>query len=272
MESNRPMDRQAERPPAREQSRSQLTRLLSMFHAPGRTFAGIARAPTLAAVLIATSLAGALDATAVSRAADLDAMARYAYEQQRENMPGTFARNLSDADEARALEAVRTGFRLSRNFAPVFGGIGAVAAPLVAAAALLLLFGVLGSPGSYRVVLSTVAHAWWPAAAASGLLNAVVVWLSHPMAPERAVAPVRTSLTAVFPDIEGVAAALAGRVDLFLWWELLLLGIGLTVTLGVSRRLSFGAAFGLWAVATAAMMGFTLLSNVVGFGIGAAAA
>ena len=269
MDSTRPMDREAERPPAGKRSRSQFARLVSMFHAPGRTFAGIAGAPTLAAVLTATGLVGAVAATAVSRAADLDAMARYAYEQQRENMPGTFARNMSDADEARALDAVRTGLRLSRNCAPVLGGIGAVAAPLATAAVLLLFFGVLGSRGSYRVLLSTVAHAWWPAAAASALLTAVVVWLSHPMPPERAGAPLDASLTAALPDLGGAAAALAGRVDLFLGWELLLLGTGLAATLGVSRRLSFGAGFGLWAVVTAAVVGFSLLSSAVSFRIGA---
>ena len=267
MESDRPMDREAHRRPAAEESKSQLARLVSMFHAPGRTFAEIARTPTLAAVLIATSLAGALAATTASRAADLDAMARYAFEQQQENLPGSFARNMSDADQARALDAVRTGLRLSRNFAPVLGGIGAVIAPLAAAAALLLLFGVLGSPGSYRVILSTVAHAWWPAAAASSLLGAVVVWLSHPMAPERAATPVRASLAAALPDLEGPLAALAGRVDLFLGWEVALLGTGLAIALGVSRRFSFGAALGLWALATVAAVGFTLLSNVIGIGV-----
>jgi hypothetical protein len=272
MESSRPMDREAERPRAREQSRSQLARLVSMFHAPGRTFAEIARTPTLAGVLIATALAGALAATAVSRAADLDAMAQYTYRQQQADLPGTFARNRSDADEARALDAVRTGLRLTRNFAPVLGGISAVAAPLVTGAALLLLFGVLGSPGSYRAILSTVAHAWWPAAATSGLLNTVVVWMSHPMVPERAAVPVRTSLAAILPDLEGTPAALAGRVDLFLGWEVLFLGTGLAITLGVSRRLSFGAAFGLWAAATAVVVGFMLVSNIVGVQIGAAPA
>ncbi len=55
-----------------------LRRLLSVFHAPGRTFAELARSPTIAAALIATALAGAFEATAVSRATDLDAMARHA--------------------------------------------------------------------------------------------------------------------------------------------------------------------------------------------------
>ena len=243
-----------------------------MFHAPGRTFTELARTPALAAVLIASALAGAVGATATSRAADLDAMVLHAYEQQQENLPATFTRNMSDADRGRALDAVRTGLRLSRNFAPVLGALGAVIAPLVAAALLLLVLGVLGSPGSYRVIVSTVAHAWWPARAVSSLLTTVVVWLSYPMAPERAAAPVRTSLAGVLPDLDGVAAALASRVDLFLGWELALLGIGLALTLRLSRRLSFGTALGLWALATAGTVGFSLLSNFMSIGIRAAPA
>lgn len=242
------MDRDTARRSAGSESGSQLARLVSMFHAPGRTFGEIARRPTIAAALVATALAGALAATAVSRAADLDAMVQHTWELQQENMPGSFSRNMSEADRERALDAVETGLRLTRNLAPVLGALGAALSPVVAAAVLLLVFGILGSPGSYRGILSTVAHAWWPAAAASSVLTTVVVWLSHPMAPERAAAPIRTNLAAVAPDLDGVAAALAGRFDLFLAWELVLLGIGLAVTLGVSRGRSFAVAIGLWVL------------------------
>ena len=127
--------------------------------------------PAITAVLIATALAGALSATAVSRAASFEAMVRYGYERQIENMPGTFSRNMSDADRERSLEAMRGAVRLSRNFAPALGAIAAALSPVVAAGFFLLVFGILGSPGSYRVLLSTVAHAGWPPAAVSSLLT-----------------------------------------------------------------------------------------------------
>ncbi len=259
------MDRETERRPLRERSSGQLGRLAGMFLSPGAVFESIAVAPTVAAALVATSLAGALGATAVSRAADVDAMARFAFERQQEAMPGLVSRNMSDADRERAFEAARTGLRISRNFAPIIGAIGGAAAPLVASAALLLGFGVLGASGSYRTILSTVTHAWWPAAATSSVLTAVVVWTSWPMAPERAAAPLRTSLAALVPDADRAAAAFAGRVELFLGWEIALLGIGLATTLGVSRKLSFGAATALWALATAAAVGVAAATRFIGF-------
>ena len=263
------MDREAVARSGAGESGSQLARLGSMFLSPGRTFGEIARRPTIAVVLVAMALAGALAATAVSRASDLDAMVQYTWQQQTENMPGSFSRNMSEADRARALDATRTGLRLTRNLAPVVGGLGGALAPVVASAVLLLVFGIFGSPGSYRGILSTVAHAWWPAAAASSALTTVVVWLSHPMAPERAGAPPPADLGAPLPPPPGAAAPLAGRVDLFLAWELALLGIGLAMTLGISRRRSFAVAVGLWALASAGAAGVALVSGLLNFGFSA---
>lgn len=263
------MDREARRPDAREASRSQLVRLGSMFLSPGSTFAGLAGSPSLAAALIALALAGAVQVTAVSRAADLDAAAQYAWELQAERMPGTFARNLSDADRERAFESARTALRLSRNFAPVLGAIGGAVAPVAAAGFFLLVFGVLGAPGSFRVILSTVAHAAWPPAAVSSLLTSVVVWLSHPMAPERAAEPLRAHLAAVTPHFEGAAAALASRLELFLAWEIALVTVGFAITLGISRRRAFAAALGLWLLVTAVAMVAVSLGQFVRIGVGA---
>ena len=272
MEPPGTMDRRAHRSPRSQESRSQFARLGAMFFSPGRAFAELAHSPGIAAALIALALAGAIQATAISRAADLDAIAQYAYEQHTEGMPGTFSRNMSDADRERAFEATRGALRLSRNFAPVLGGIGGAVAPLAAAGFFLLLFGILGSPGSFRVILSTVAHAGWPPAAVSTVLTCLVVGLSHPMAPERAAEPLRAHLAAVLPGLEGAAAALASRVDLFLAWELALVTVGFAITVGVSRRRSFAVALGLWALVTAVAVGVALLAGVVGFQVGAAPA
>lgn len=258
------MDIETRRRPPGEGSRGQVSRLVSMFHAPGLTLGDLARSPTFAAALIATALAGSLQATAVSRATDLDAQARHAFEQQQERMPGTFSRSMSDADRERAFEATRTALRLSRNFAPVLGALAGLT-PVIAAGFFLLVLGILGSPGSFRVVLSVVAHAGWPPAAVSSLLTGAVVWMSWPMAPERAAEPLHASLAAL-PGLDG---ALASRFDLFLGWELILVTIGFTIALGISRRRAFLVALSLWVVGTALSVGAALLSEFVSVGISA---
>jgi len=88
------------------------------------------------------------------------------------------------------------------------------------------------------------------------------------MAPERAAEPPRAHLAAVVPGLEGAAASLASRVDLFLAWELALVTVGFAITVGVSRRRSFAVALGLWALVTAVAVGAALLANVVSFRIG----
>lgn len=268
MGDNRRMDRETFRRPRAEESRGQLARLVSMFAAPRRTLGELAASPTIAAALIALGLAGAIRATAVSRAADLEALAAHTFAEQNERMPGTFSRSLSDADRERSLEAVRTALRLSRNFAPVLGALSALVAPLAAAGFFLLVLGILGSPGSYRVILSTVAHAGWPPAAVSSLLTCLVVWLSHPMAPERASRPLRTSLAALFPGTDG-AAALASRFELFLGWEYMLLAVGFAAALGIPRHRSFAVVLSLWVLVTAGVIGAALVSDWLSIGISA---
>ena len=246
-----------------------LGRLVSVFHAPGRTFAELARSPTIAAALIATALAGAFRATAVSRATDLDAMARHAFERQMEQTPGSFTRNMSEADQRRMFESTQGALRLTRNFAPVLGAVGALIAPLAAAAVFLLVFGLLGAQGSYRVILATVVHAGWPAVATSSLLTGLVAWVSYPLTPERAEAPLRANLAAVVSGLDGAVRAVASRMDLFLAWEIVLTGIGLAIVLGVTRGRSFAVVVSLWALVTAVVVGIALVVRTMSFTIGA---
>ena len=246
-----------------------LRRLLSVFHAPGRTFAELARSPTIAAALIATALAGAFEATAVSRATDLDAMARHAFERQMEQTPGSFTRNMSEADQRRMFEGTQGALRLTRNFAPVLGAVGALISPLLAAAVFLLVFGLLGAQGSYRLILATVVHAGWPAVATSSLLTGLVAWVSYPLTPERAEAPLRANLAAVVSGLDGAARAVASRVDLFVAWEVVLTGIGLAIVLGVTRGRSFAVVLSLWALTTAVVVGIALAMSAMSFTISA---
>ena len=239
-------------------------RLLTMFTAPGKTFAGLAETPALASALAALALAGGLEATALSRATDLDRLAAHTVERQLEDAP-SFLRNQSRAERERTEEAARQALGVARAFAPILGALGAVINPLAAAAVFLLAFGLLGVKGSFRHIYSTVLHAAWPAAAARAALTAAVARFSYPLPPERAEEPLRSSLAAAAPDLGAVARAVAGRIELFLLWELALTGIGFAIVLGVSRRRSFGVVVALWALVTAFFGGMELLREALGF-------
>ena len=241
-----------------------LGRLVSVFHAPGRTFAELARSPTIAAALIATALAGAFQATVVSRATDLDAMARHAFERAAGADPGVVhPQHVRGRPATLMFESTQGALRLTRNFAPVLGAVGALISPLAAAAVFLLVFGLLGAQGSYRVILATVVHAGWPAVATSSLLTGLVAWVSYPLTPERAEAPLRSSLASVLGGLDGAAQAVASRMDLFLAWEIVLTGIGLAIVLGVTRGRSFAVVVSLWALVTAVVVGMALAMSAM---------
>lgn len=244
--------------------------LAAMFHAPGRAFAALRGAPAVAAVLVATAVLGAFGATVATRAVDPDAMAAQMAETQTEQARRFSTRDLSADEREQMLESSRTALRLTRSFAPVLGALSAVAAPLVAAACYLLAFGIMGVPGSYRLLLSTVLHAAWPALAVRTALTAAVVGTSGPLPPDRAEMLLRSNLASWLdsgPDgLSPVALAFASRVDVFLGWEIALLGIGFAITLGVPRRRAFGVVLLLWAVVTALTTGFAALTQSFGVG------
>lgn len=244
--------------------------LAAMFHAPGRAFAGLRGAPAVGAVLVATALFGAFGATVATRAVDPEAMAARMTETQTEQARRFSPGGLSEDERQRVLESSRNALRLTRAFAPVLGALSVAASPLVAAACYLLAFGVMGVPGSYRLLLSTVLHAAWPALAARSVLTAAVVGTSEPLPPDRSEMLLRSNLAAWLDGgAEGlgpVAQALASRVDVFLGWEIALLGLGFAITLGVSRRRAFGVVLLLWAVVTVLGAGFAGLAQSFGAG------
>ncbi len=256
-----PMDR----PVGQASGGSALSRLAGMFFAPRETLAGLAASPSLALVLTATALAGAVQGFAVSRATDFEAAVEYAVEAATRE-----AERFGAGDEA-ASEAARRGvrdsLRITRGFAPVLGALGAVIAPLVAAAWFLLAFGILGVKGSYRLLLSTVAHAGWPAISLGAVLTAVVAWLSYPVSPDRADGLLRTSLASWAPGVEGAAAALLGRLDVLLAWEVALTAIGFGLLLEVRRSRALVVTLSLWVVVTLIALAAAILISSSSFSV-----
>lgn len=61
---------------------------------------------------------------------------------------------------------------------------------------------------------------------------------------------VTTSLWAAFPEAKGGIIALLTRLDPFIIWGYLLLGIGLSVVFGLRKSRGLAFAFGIWALFT----------------------
>lgn len=234
-----------------------------MFVAPGETLAGLGRSPAVALVLTATALCGGLRAYAVSRAVDLD----HAVEAAITEVESVGARG--EQVPASAARGMRQGLRLTRLFAPVLGALGGLVAPLAASAWFLLVFGILGVQGGYRTILATVAHAAWPAVSAGSVLTAVVAWLSFPVPVDRAETLLRTNAAAWVPGVDGSAAALLARLDLFLAWEVALTTLGFAAVLAVSRRRALLVTLSLWVLVTLLAVGAAAAGQWVRVGFSA---
>ncbi|HEY2796645.1 MAG TPA: YIP1 family protein [Thermoanaerobaculia bacterium] len=202
---------------------SSLRRLIGVFVSPARTFASIAARPTwILPVAIAAGLGLPLSELVLSRM-DWRAVAA----KQLAN------RHLSDAQMDSALETIR-------RIGWVFGDAAAVLLPLVLAlVTAAVLWGACQAFGwevRYKQSLGVTTHAFFPATLASvGLL--AVLWNRETIDPEAIGDTLHTNLGfLVDPRTDKVLHSLAASVDLFAFWAMALLVLGLSSAAGASRR------------------------------------
>ena len=192
----------------------QLARCAGVLLSPTRTMRAVVARPRWAGVLVLTSIvatlcAGGLRLTAVGRQATLD--------QQVRTVEG-FGRHLTDPEYA-------TLQQVDRYAAPIGAAQGLIGTPLAVVVLALLCFGYFNgrSPGTARFtqVVAVVAHA--------GVVLAVQQLIGAPLAYLRQTLSSPTNLSAVFPvfDQGSFLAGLAGSVDLFRLWWVVVLAIGL---------------------------------------------
>jgi hypothetical protein len=202
---------------------SSLRRLIGVFVSPARTFASIAARPTwILPVAVAAGLGLPLSELVLSRM-DWRAVAA----KQLAN------RHLSDAQMDSALETIR-------RIGWIFGDVAAVLAPLVLAlVTALVLWGACQAFGwevRYKQSLGVTTHAFFPATLASVVLLGVL-WNRETIDPETIGDTLHTNLGfLVDPRVEKVLHSLAASVDLFAFWAMALLVLGLSAAAGASRR------------------------------------
>jgi len=226
-------------------------RVLSVFVSPGAVFADIARKPTVALALILLTLVSVGGQLAVIPHMDMAATIQARMEKS--------GRKVSDAQMTKAIE-------MGNKFKYVGVGIGAVATP-----AMFLLLGLvfwlgvklLGSDTGYVRILSTVTHAFLPATVVSTILLVIIVSRSG-MIPATAISGlVKANLGAFLPSSTGPALrALAGSVDLFAAWSLVLLAMGLATVGRLKQARATALVVGLWLVYVVGHVGLASLGHL----------
>jgi hypothetical protein len=190
--------------------------ILDVLHSPRAVFQDLARAPRFLAVLSLTFLVSAGATAAVLETE----VGHFALLDQWERTATALGQDIDDVQYAAMMEASENGTLCAVASSFVSG-------PLLAVALSGLLFATFRpSPPrsvSYRQVLAVVAHA--------GVVLALrqVVAAPFTYVRERLGSPVTLSLLSATLDEASVPSRLAGAVDLFIIWWVIVLAIGTSV-------------------------------------------
>jgi len=225
---------------------SAISRLIGVFVSPARTFASIAARPTwLLPVAITSAVSLPLSELILSRM-DWRAVAA----RQLAN------RHLSEEQMEAALGTMR-------KIGWILGDVLAVAAPFVVALVVgAVLWGgcqAFGWEVRFRQALGVTAHAFFPAVLAPVALIALL-WNRETIDPEVVGDALHTNLGfLVDPHENKVLHSLASSVDLFSFWSMALLVLGLSAAAGASRKHMAILVVSLWALYVLGKAGFAAL-------------
>ncbi|HEY1250306.1 MAG TPA: YIP1 family protein [Thermoanaerobaculia bacterium] len=231
-------------PPAARDSG--LKRLIGVFVSPAKTFASIAARPTwLLPVAITSALSLPLSELILSRM-NWRALAALRLEN----------RHLSEEQMESALATIR-------KIGWIFGDVAAVVVPFLLALAVgAVLWGACQAFGwevRFRQSLGVTAHAFFPSVLAPlGLL--ALLWKRDTIDPETVGDALHTNLGfLVDPQADKVLHSLAASVDLFSFWSMALLVLGLSAAAGASRKRMAILVVSLWALYVLGKAGFAAL-------------
>jgi hypothetical protein len=229
-----------------------LARILGIFYRPGATFADIARRPTFILPMLLVTLA------ALATGLLLQQKANWAeYERQTEQANPAFSRlSRGEQDEylARRIHA-------DEKYAWITVSVQVPVLEVAAAFFYWLAFNAIaGAKLRFKTAVAVESYALLPNAVA------FVIWIAAliPKAPASLTnfRILRTGLSSYLsPSAPGWLQMLAGSVELFWFWTMILAAIGFAVAAApkVSKRVSWTIVFGLWIAYVAAKVGWALL-------------
>jgi hypothetical protein len=226
---------------------STLARIPGVFFSPTRTFEAIAVRPSwIAPVILWILCSVAVSAVLIPRM-DFERMMRDGMERRGQKM--------SD-------EQLQSMVERQKKFAPVFGYAGAVLAPVVicllVAVVLWGSFRAFGWDTSYPQALGATSHAFLPGVLGSLLLLPLVA-RRETVDPSSMGDLLRSNLGFLAgPDAKALHSLL-GSLDLFSFWTIALLTIGLAAAARIRRGQAAGIVISLWAVYVLGKAGFAAI-------------
>jgi hypothetical protein len=214
-------------PPEPTAKISSFQRLVKMFYAPGEVFDDIEVKPTWLLVLAASLVVVFAVVMVTMSHIDIEST-------MRENVEKS-GREMTDEQIEQAMV-----FMDSTWFKYIQPGAGALfytVGIVLLAVVFFLGLKLAGSETSYSRILSSTAHAYWPATVASCVLGIVVISQSGTLTGSEAQSLIKSNLSAFLsPETPNWILVAARSLDLFNIWIIALTIVGLSVTSGVSRK------------------------------------
>jgi hypothetical protein len=229
-------------------------RLTGIFFEPTKTFQDIDRKPTWIGIFIILAILGMAVAYAMVSHMDTIAMMR----QQLE------ARNMSEAQINAAIEA-QQGNALIQNLMYLGVAVAPIAqlvAYLVIAGVFLLIFMMMGAPLTFRKTLAASIWGMAPPGIVMSVLSIVLIYIKNPDNIDASQGVVMSNLgplvnSKASPFLHSVLAS----IDLFTFWTIVLLSIGLAVISNrklTTKKAALGVVI-LWALYVLGKSGFRMI-------------
>lgn len=230
--------------------KSLASRFIGILTAPGETYRSVVAHPKWLGMLVLTTLIMAVCTSLPMMTEEGQQAAVDAQVRQMESM----GRQVNDQ--------MYEGLQRSRGFMPYMtaGGV-VVMGPLMAAIMAGILFAIfnagMGGEASYKQVFTVLVHA--------SVISAAGQLFTGPLNYFRGQVTSATNLAVMLPMLEegSFFARLAGMIDLFVIWWLVVLSIGLAV---LYRRRTQPIAITLFAIYAVIALGFSAFMSGMGGG------
>lgn len=192
-------------------------------------------------------------------------LSRQQFEEQFEDQPGIEAGGINAEQAA----SIATSPILTTVLPAVFAAFGRVIGWLLWCGSLYLLASMVGGRSTFGQMLQVVIWAWLPYALRSVLqavyITATQTLIANPGLSGFAGAPpvdASNPFAAELPSTgTAVLQSFLGQIDIYLFWHLALLVIGITAVTKLSRRKSIGLVLIVWTVFMAVRLVGTAVST-----------
>jgi hypothetical protein len=232
---------------------SSVGRIFGVIFSPKPTFESIAQKPTWVLPLVAISLLSILIIFVFSQRVGWRSF------MERQNQSNSRVQKQMESMTAEQREQM---LETQTKFASVIGYVGAVLgtfiAAVVVAAVLMLAFNVVGGAKvGFVTSLSIVSYSWVPGIV-GGLLGLLILFLKDPSTIDIQHLVAANAGAFLSEDSPKWLETLLSSFDLFIFWTMILMGIGFSAT--NPKKISFGKGLGtvvgVWLIYLLVKVGF----------------